>query len=135
MAQARSEIFVPQEVGVYHCISRCVRRAFLCGKDALSDKSYEHRREWIRERLAFLAESGLIACSVYVDLNPVCAGTAKTPEESERLPGAQRKAIFSIGLLSSFAVRKLGECRIESLYNRQFLFQSKRWKGSKQMVS
>ena len=41
------------DVGVtryYHCISRCVRRAFLCGE------GFEHRKQWIEDRLELLAE-------------------------------------------------------------------------------
>ena len=43
------------EVGVYHCISRCVRRAFLCGVDRFSGKNFDHRKQWIQDRLEFLA--------------------------------------------------------------------------------
>jgi len=31
----------------YHCYSRCVRRAFLCGLDGLMQTSYEHRKQWL----------------------------------------------------------------------------------------
>lgn len=40
---------------VYHCMMRCVRRAFLCGEDYYSGKNYDHRKEWVRSRLEKLA--------------------------------------------------------------------------------
>jgi len=51
----RAEVVVADEVGVYHCVQRVVRRAFLCGVDPLSGNSYDHRRTWIRDRLESLA--------------------------------------------------------------------------------
>jgi hypothetical protein len=54
-AYPRSQIVSADEVGVYHCVARCVRRAFLCGLDVESGHDYEHRKEWIRERLEELA--------------------------------------------------------------------------------
>jgi hypothetical protein len=47
----------PAEIGVYHCINRCVRRAYLCGQDPVSGKNFEHRRQWIQDRMQFLAMS------------------------------------------------------------------------------
>jgi len=39
----------------YHVISRCVRRAFLCGFDPHTNRSLEHRRGWIVARMKLLA--------------------------------------------------------------------------------
>ncbi|RFA30396.1 transposase, partial [Alkalilimnicola ehrlichii] len=49
----------------YHCVSRCVRRAFLCGYDAASEADYSHRRAWVVERLAALAEIFTIDVCAY----------------------------------------------------------------------
>ena len=51
----RGLIIDQSRVGIYHCVQRCVRRAMLCGRDAVSGKDYEHRKAWIRSRLEFLA--------------------------------------------------------------------------------
>ena len=41
------------------------RRAYLCGKDVLTGKSYEHRRGWVEERLLFLAKVFCIDVCAY----------------------------------------------------------------------
>jgi putative transposase len=53
---SRRQIVREDEVGVYHCIARCVRRAFLCGMDPYSGHDYSHRKEWILDRLRELAK-------------------------------------------------------------------------------
>ena len=51
----RRDLLSEGEIQVVHCVNRCVRRAFLCGRDPLTGTDYEHRRELIRQRLEFLA--------------------------------------------------------------------------------
>src|SRR6202012_4069660 len=51
--------------GFFHCISRCVRRAFLCGEDVYSGRSYEHRKAWVENRLLMLAECLAVALYAY----------------------------------------------------------------------
>ncbi len=67
--QARGEVMDPQQIQIFHCVHRCVRRALLCGKDPYSGACYEHRRQWIRDRLEFLASVFGIECLTYTVLS------------------------------------------------------------------
>jgi REP element-mobilizing transposase RayT len=55
MTVARREVVDEGSRGVYHCMARCVRRAFLCGWDAYSGRDFEHRKSWVQQRLETLA--------------------------------------------------------------------------------
>ncbi len=65
MTTARHRLVAPDESGFYHCISRCVRRAWLCGTDALSGRSFEHRRDWVEQRLLELADIFAVGLYAY----------------------------------------------------------------------
>ncbi len=56
MTKARKNIVIEGEDNMYHCISRCVRKCFLCGKDFKDNKDYEHRKKWVQDRLKKLSE-------------------------------------------------------------------------------
>lgn len=55
MATARAEQVDLSVTPFYHCMTRCVRRAFLCGDDRYSGKNFDHRKLWVRDRLRDLA--------------------------------------------------------------------------------
>lgn len=65
MPKARNEQISLLNTPYYHCVSRCVRRAFLCGKDKYSGQCYEHRRQWVEDRIHKLSEVYIIDVCAY----------------------------------------------------------------------
>ncbi|MGL4517838.1 MAG: transposase [Shewanella sp.] len=65
MTIARSRQISLQDTPYYHVVSRCVRRAFLCGEDAHSGQSYEHRRQWVVDKLGQLSHLFAISICAY----------------------------------------------------------------------
>jgi hypothetical protein len=65
MTLPRSRYVHDGQEGVYHCFSRCVRRAFLCGFDPFSKKDFSHRKKWLVDRLKFLSSIFAIDVCAY----------------------------------------------------------------------
>jgi hypothetical protein len=67
MAIPRKDLIDSENAGYYHLISRCVRRAFLCGHDPETGKDFDHRRQWIEDRILALAK--VFSIEVYIIKN------------------------------------------------------------------
>jgi REP element-mobilizing transposase RayT len=65
MTRPRQQQISLEATSYYHCVSRCVRRAFLCGTDQVSGQYYEHRRAWIEDKILALAEIFAIDICAY----------------------------------------------------------------------
>ncbi len=68
MALPRSKYVQEGQEGIYHCFSRCVRRAFLYGFDPLSGRDFSHRKALLLERLRFLATVFAVEVCAYAIL-------------------------------------------------------------------
>ncbi len=78
-----------EDTPYYHCCSRVVRRAYLCGDDAYTGKNYDHRRGWVEEQLlkltqvfaidvvAYAVMSNHLHVVLYIDIDTVNAWSDK----------------------------------------------------------
>lgn len=65
MTKARSQQICLEATPYYHCVSRCVRKAYLCGIDFVTKHSYEHRRAWLEQEILKQAKVFAIDVAAY----------------------------------------------------------------------
>ncbi|MEX0827418.1 MAG: transposase, partial [Haliea sp.] len=65
MPQARYRLVDTQTTPYYQCVSRCVRRAYLCGIDRATGKNFDHRKQWILDRIKHLSSAFAIDVCAY----------------------------------------------------------------------
>ena len=65
MARPRKTLIDLDSTPYYHVISRCVRRAFLCGDDTYSGKNFDHRRQWVLDHIRLLSSVFAVDVAAY----------------------------------------------------------------------
>ena len=65
MTRARHQLIDLSATSYYHVINRCVRRSFLCGDDPYTQRNYDHRRQWLVDRIKHLSSIFSINIAAY----------------------------------------------------------------------
>ncbi len=65
MPRPRRTLISLEDTAYYHCCSRVVRRAFLCGDDKYTGKNYDHRRGCVEAQILKLTEVFAIDVAAY----------------------------------------------------------------------
>ena len=69
MATVRCNLIDLDSTAYYHVVNRCIRRAFIMGDDPVTGKNYDHRKEWLIDRIKELASIFAINICAYTILS------------------------------------------------------------------
>ncbi|MEM9071609.1 MAG: transposase [Myxococcota bacterium] len=134
MPQARAEHLDVDSTPYYHCISRCVRRAFLCGRDRYTGRDFDHRKEWVEERL--LALSKIYA--IHVHAYAVMSNHLHVVVEVDRTRAegwTEREVIRRMGKLFRYAPKSIEALRGRARDERIAEWRERLWSLSWMMRS
>ena len=65
MTKARKQLVSLASTPYYHCMMRCVRRAYLCGNDPITGRNFDHRKQLAVTRMRQLASIFAIDICAY----------------------------------------------------------------------
>ncbi len=121
MTKARKTIINVSDTPYYHCMGRCVRRAFLCGEDPFTGKDYSHRKQWIVDKLAELSNIYLIDVCAYAVMSNHYHLVLKINHEQAQLLSDKEvierwTTLFSSNVLISRYLK--GECKTTSEHDK-----------------
>lgn len=124
MTRPRNELVSVQDTPYYHVVSRCVRRSYLCGIDHISGKNYEHRRQWIEDRIRILSSLFAIDVCAYAVMSnhhhlvvKICPSQAV--EWSDREVASRWTSLFKGPLLIQhwLSGKALNKLQVETVNN------------------
>ncbi|NDW22803.1 transposase [Alteromonas hispanica] len=125
MPKARKSQISLSDTPYYHCVSRCVRRAFLCGTE--HGKSFEHRRKWVEDRIHALSDVFAIEVCAYavmsnhthivLHVNKEKAIALSTEEVIDRWHSLYRGTLLTQQYASPMTRKGLSESQIDTVEN------------------
>jgi putative transposase len=130
MGLARKYQICVEETPYYHVVSRCVRRAFLCGEDQASGRSFEHRRKWVVDRMQFLAKLFAVDICAYAIMSNhfhIVLKVNSTQDWSDKRVLMTWAGLFDLPLLCEQFVRgeQLSKPEMEYVTQRADLYRKR----------